>query len=76
MEGLAPKPRLLEQFRSVMRLHHYSIRTQKSYQYFIRFRGMRHPVGLSTLFLSQSEFFLGGLEEPGESQKIGVTPIY
>lgn len=50
MESLPPKPRLQEQFRSVMRLHHYSIRTEKSYwywiRYFIRFHGMRHPLEL------------------------------
>lgn len=41
------KPRLQEQFRAVMRLHHYSIRTEKSYwyriRYFIRFHQLRHP---------------------------------
>lgn len=50
MDSAAPKPRLRDQFRSVMRLHHYSIRTEKSYwywiRYFIRFHGMRHPVEL------------------------------
>src|SRR5690554_6114068 len=52
MDSLAPKPRLRDQFRSVMRLHHYSIRTEKSYwywiRYFIRFHGMRHPLELGT----------------------------
>ena len=42
------KPRLQEQFRAVMRLHHYSIRTEKSYwywiRYFIRFHKLRHPL--------------------------------
>lgn len=41
-------PRLQEQFRAVIRLHHYSIRTEKSYwywiRYFIRFHKMRHPL--------------------------------
>lgn len=50
MESLPPKPRLQEQFRSVIRLNHYSIRTEKSYwywiRYFIRFHGMRHPLEL------------------------------
>ena len=45
MEG-ASKPRLREQVRTVMRLHHYSIRTEKSYLYwihnFIRFHQLRH----------------------------------
>ena len=44
------KPRLQEQFRAVMRLHHYSIRTEKSYwywiRYFIRFHKLRHPLEL------------------------------
>lgn len=35
MESTA-KPRLREQVRTVMRLHHYSIRTEKSYLYWIR----------------------------------------
>ncbi|GGI89031.1 integron integrase [Halopseudomonas pertucinogena] len=52
MDSLAPKLRLREQFRSVMRLNHYSIRTKKSYwywiRYFIRFHGMRHPLELGT----------------------------
>jgi len=52
MDSLAPKPRLRDQFRSVMRRHHYSIRTEKSYwywiRYFIRFHGMRHPLELGT----------------------------
>ncbi len=45
MEG-ASKPRLREQVRTVMRLHHYSIRTEKPYLYwirnFIRFHQLRH----------------------------------
>lgn len=52
MDSLIPKPRLRDQFRSVMRLHHYSIRTEKSYwywiRYFIRFHGMRHPLELGS----------------------------
>jgi len=41
-------PRLQDQFRAVIRLHHYSIRTEKSYwywiRYFIRYHKMRHPL--------------------------------
>ena len=52
MVSLPSKPRLQEQFRSVMRLHHYSIRTEKSYwywiRYFIRFHGLRHPLELGS----------------------------
>ena len=31
MESQAPTPRLLDQVRSIMRLHHYSIHTERSY---------------------------------------------
>lgn len=52
MEG-ASKPRLREQVRTVMRLHHYSIRTEKSYWYwirnFIRFHQLRHPQELGSV---------------------------
>ena len=37
MDHLSSKPRLQEQFRSVIRLNHYSIRTEKSYWYWIRY---------------------------------------
>lgn len=51
--GTSPtKPRLREQVRAVMRLHHYSIRTEQSYwywiRYFIRFHQLRHPLELGT----------------------------
>ncbi|MDX7689554.1 phage integrase N-terminal SAM-like domain-containing protein [Aeromonas caviae] len=49
MEGTA-KPRLREQAKRVMRLHHYSIRTEKFYWYwirnFIRFHKLRHQLEL------------------------------
>jgi hypothetical protein len=42
-----PKKRLIDQVRDVMRLKHYSLRTEQTYwdwiQRFIRFHGMRHP---------------------------------
>lgn len=45
-------PRLREQFRAVMRRGHYSLRTEKTYWYwivdFIRFHGMRHPSDLGS----------------------------
>lgn len=51
MESSSPKPRLREQFLAVTRAHHYSIRTEKSYwywiRYFIRFHKMRHPLELT-----------------------------
>lgn len=47
MDSLSPKPRLRDQFQAVMRLHHYSIRTEKSYwywiRYYIRYHHLRHP---------------------------------
>ena len=50
MDGPPAKPRLREQVTAVMRTHHYSIRTEKSYwywiRYFIRFNGLRHPLEL------------------------------
>lgn len=40
-------PRLRDQVRAVIRVNHYSIRTEKTYwywiRYFIRFHQMRHP---------------------------------
>jgi integron integrase len=48
MDSSTSKPRLREQVRAVMRVHHYSIRTEKSYwywiRYFIRFHQLRHPL--------------------------------
>lgn len=45
MEG--KQPRLRDQVRAVIRVNHYSIRTEKSYwhwiRYFIRFHKMKHP---------------------------------
>ena len=41
------EPRLREQVRNVIRVNHYSVRTEKSYwywiRYFIRFHHMKHP---------------------------------
>jgi hypothetical protein len=41
------EPRLRDQVRAVIRVNHYSIRTEKSYWYwirfFIRFQNMKHP---------------------------------
>ncbi|WP_421274641.1 phage integrase N-terminal SAM-like domain-containing protein [Aeromonas veronii] len=51
--GSVAKPRLSSQVRTVMRLHHYSIRTEKSYWYwirnFIRFNQLRHPQELGAI---------------------------
>ncbi len=52
-KGLLPplqSPRLLAQMRERLRYLHYSLRTEKSYLYwvrwFIRFHGLRHPRGM------------------------------
>lgn len=62
MDSQPAKPRLREQFRTVMRLHHYSIRTEKTYwywiRYFLRFHGLRHPLELGPAEVSR---FLGWL---------------
>lgn len=53
MDSSTSKPRLREQVREVMRLHHYSIRTEKSYwywiRYFIRFHQLRHPLEMGAV---------------------------
>jgi len=45
------KPRLLDQVRAVIRVKHYSIRTEKSYcswiKQFIRFHNLKHPEDMS-----------------------------
>lgn len=47
MDGTKPQLRLRDQVRAVIRVNRYSIRTEKSYWYwirfFIRFHQMRHP---------------------------------
>ena len=53
MDSSTSKPRLREQVRAVMRVHHYSIRTEKSYwywiRYFIRFHQLRHPLEMGAV---------------------------
>jgi integron integrase len=53
MDGSISKLRLREQVRAVMRLHHYSIRTEQSYwywiRYFIRFHRLRHPLEMGAV---------------------------
>ncbi|RBW52152.1 integron integrase [Marinobacter sp. F3R11] len=47
MDGIQPQPRLRDQVRAVIRVNRYSIRTEKSYWYwirfYIRFHQMKHP---------------------------------
>ncbi|MCW8910863.1 MAG: phage integrase N-terminal SAM-like domain-containing protein [Gammaproteobacteria bacterium] len=44
---MSAQPRLLDQVRNVIRLKHYSIRTEKSYiswiKQYIKFHSLRHP---------------------------------
>lgn len=48
--NVSAKPRLLDQMRALIRVKHYSLRTEKTYLYwvkfFIRWSGMRHPVDM------------------------------
>lgn len=47
LQPSTPPPRLREQLHAVMRTKHYSLRTEKTYwywiRYFIRFHRLRHP---------------------------------
>lgn len=47
---MSDKPRLLDQMRALIRVKHYSLRTEKTYLYwvkfFIRWSGMRHPADM------------------------------
>lgn len=49
-EPASAKPRLLDQMRALIRVKHYSLRTEKTYLYwvkfFIRWSGMRHPTDM------------------------------
>jgi hypothetical protein len=46
-EQSSPRPRLLHEVRSRLRLKHYSLRTEQAYLYwirrYIRYNGLRHP---------------------------------
>jgi len=50
MTETSKKPRLLDQMRNVLRLHHYSIATERVYlqwvRSFILFHGKRHPASM------------------------------
>ncbi|MEL0169197.1 MAG: integron integrase [Pseudomonadaceae bacterium] len=57
MDTTPTKPRLREQFRNVIRVNHYSIRTEKTYwywiRYFLRYRRMRHPLEMGPAEVSE-----------------------
>ena len=61
------KPKLLEQVRQLIRMRHYSIRTEQAYLQWIRryigFHGMRHPSELGADHLTQ---FLSDLAVRGQ----------
>jgi hypothetical protein len=48
----APKPKLLDQVRSILRVNHYSLRTEEAYLQWIRrfiyFHGKRHPAEMGS----------------------------
>lgn len=56
MDRSPSKPRLREQVSAVMRVHHYSIRTEQSYwywiRYFIRFHRLRHSMEMGAVEVS------------------------
>lgn len=59
---VSAKPRLLDQMRAVIRVKHYSIRTEKTYldwvRRYIRWSGMRHPADMGA---AEIEAFLSML---------------
>src|SRR2546425_11986738 len=69
LPGASPagKPKLLEQVRQLLRLRHYSLRTEEAYlawmKRFILFHGKRHPRELDERDISA---FLSGLAVEGK----------
>ncbi len=69
LQGAAPagKPKLLEQVRQLLRLRHYSLRTEEAYlawiKRFILFHGKRHPAELAETHVSA---FLSSLANQGQ----------
>ena len=60
--AVSAKPRLLDQMREIIRVKHYSLRTEKTYlgwvRQFIRWSGMRHPADMGA---AEVEAFLSML---------------
>ena len=56
------KPRLLEQLRHVIRVKHYSLRTEEAYvywvRYFIRYHKLKHPRDMSKIEIEKFLTFL------------------
>jgi integron integrase len=67
IESKPNSPRLADRVRDVMRLKHYSLRTERTYwdwiQRFIRFHGMRHP---SEMAEAEAGAFLTHLARDGK----------
>ena len=61
-QAVSTKPRLLDQVRAALRVKHYSLRTEQTYTYwikfFIRWSGMRHPADMGA---AEVEAFLSML---------------
>ncbi|MEO6783010.1 MAG: phage integrase N-terminal SAM-like domain-containing protein, partial [Bradyrhizobium sp.] len=66
LPGPASQKKLLDQMRDVMRLKHYSLRTERTYcdwlERFIRFHGLRHPREMAEAEVSE---FLTSLARDG-----------
>ena len=43
VETAAQSPRLLDRVREVARLKHFSLKTERSYLFYIHFHNKRHP---------------------------------
>ena len=69
----SPAPRLLDEVRSQVRYHHYSIRTEEAYVHwvraYVRFHDLRHPAELSR---HDIEAFLTWLAD--EPARLAVDP--
>ena len=70
MEGQAEAPRLLDQVRHVLRLHHYSIHTERSYNAVRAERKVNVPVVLTRLAFPDAHLVflvLAGQVKPNRS---------
>jgi hypothetical protein len=69
------KPKLLDQVRKILRLRHYSLRTEEAYlawmKRFILFHGKRHPRELDERDIST---FLSSLAVEGAGRRFSSKP--
>ena len=79
MDSQPPKPRLREQFQALMRAQHYSIRTEKSYWYWIRFylrfHQMRHPPELGPSEVNRFLSWLASERQVAATQNLALNAI-